>query len=112
MKDVIKYKEYIGTVHYSMEDEVFYGKIEGIDDSVSFEGKSVEEIKKSFQEAVEDYLDLCEEAGKTPEKSYRGTFNIRISPELHKQAVRQSIERGISLNKLIEEALKDKLYSR
>ena len=71
MKDVIKYKEYLGTVHYSAEDEVFYGKIEGVDDLVSFEGSDVKELKGAFQEAVDDYISLCETTGKEIEKTYK-----------------------------------------
>ena len=64
MKDVLRYREYIGTVHFSEDDEVFFGRIEGIDDLVTFEGSSVAEIKKAFEDAVEDYLLLAKEAGK------------------------------------------------
>ncbi len=56
MNDVLKYKDYFATIHYSSEDEVFYGKIEGISDLVTFEGQSVSELKKSFKEAIEDYI--------------------------------------------------------
>jgi hypothetical protein len=59
MKDVIRYKGYLGSVHFDAEDEVFHGKIEGIQDLVTFEGQSVAELKNAFQEAVEDYLALC-----------------------------------------------------
>ncbi|MFA5816868.1 MAG: type II toxin-antitoxin system HicB family antitoxin [Bacteroidales bacterium] len=105
MKDVIKYKEYFGTVHFSAEDEVFYGKIEGVDDLVSFEGKTVEELKQAFIEAIEDYDELCIKTGKSGKKSYKGSFNVRIAPDLHRQAARKSIELGISLNQLIEKAI-------
>jgi predicted HicB family RNase H-like nuclease len=107
MKDVIKYKEYLGTVHFSAEDEVFYGKIEGVDDLVSFEGKTVEELKKAFVEAVDDYEELCRETGKSGEKSYKGSFNVRIAPDLHREAARKSFELGISLNQLIEKAIRE-----
>ena len=69
MKDVMTYKEYIGSVHFNAEDEVFYGKIEGIEDLISFEGKSVNELKMAFEEAVEDYVDLCKRENKDIEKS-------------------------------------------
>jgi len=59
MKDVLVYKDYTGSVHFSADDEVFFGKIEGIDDLVSFEGKSVVELKTAFEEAVDDYIELC-----------------------------------------------------
>jgi predicted HicB family RNase H-like nuclease len=58
MKDVLIYRDYIGSVHFNAEDEMFFGKIEGIDDLVSFEGSSVLELKKGFEEAVEDYIDI------------------------------------------------------
>lgn len=105
MKDVIKYKDYLGSVHYSAEDEVFYGKVEGIDDLVSFEGRDVQEIKLAFQEAVEEYEQLCTLTGKQKEKTYKGSFNIRITPELHRLAARRAVEMGISLNQLVERAM-------
>jgi len=107
MKDVIKYKEFLGSLHFSAEDEIFYGKIEGIDDLVSFEGKSVDELKKCFEEAVEDYLSICRETNKPIYKSFKGTFNIRINPDLHKKAARISAELGISLNQFVERAISE-----
>ena len=105
MKDILKYQDFIGSVHYSTDDEVFFGKLEGIDDLITFEGNSVKELKSAFHEAVEDYLEICKEMGKQPEKSYKGTFNVRINPELHKTAARKSKELGISLNQFIEKAI-------
>jgi predicted HicB family RNase H-like nuclease len=105
MKDVMKYKDYIGSVHYSTEDEVFFGKVEGINDLISFEGSSVAELKSAFEEAVEDYLELCNLNGKEPEKMYKGSFNIRIRPELHKQAAQRASIEGKSLNQFVEEAI-------
>jgi predicted HicB family RNase H-like nuclease len=69
MKDVIQYKDYVGSVRYSETDEVFFGKIEGIDDLVTFEGQSVPELKQAFHEAVHDYLEIALAAGKQPEKT-------------------------------------------
>ena len=66
MKDILKYKEFVGSVHYSSDDNVFFGKLIGIDDLITFEGDSVEELKKSFEDAVDDYIDLCESTGKSP----------------------------------------------
>ena len=66
MKDVLTYKEFIGVVHFSSKDDMFYGKIEGVNDLVTFEGKSVSELKNSFKEAVEDYIELCKKVNKEP----------------------------------------------
>lgn len=105
MKDVMFYKDYIGSVHYSTEDEVFYGELEGINDSISYEGTSVTELKAAFEEAVEDYLELCKLNGKEPEKVYKGSFNVRIKPELHKKAAQMAVIEGKSLNQYVEEAI-------
>jgi len=109
MKDILTYKEYIGSVHFNAEDEVFYGKIEGIEDLISFEGSSVGELKEAFKDSVDDYLELCRKAGKKTEKSYKGSFNVRISPEIHKKAKQIAIRKGISLNQFIQKAVEDEV---
>jgi len=105
MKDVLRYKDFIGSVHFSAEDECFFGKIEGIDDLVTFEGRDVGDLKRSFREAVEDYIDLCRKAGKALFKSYVGSFNIRMPAELHQKAARKSALLGISLNQFVQRAV-------
>lgn len=107
MKNIIKYLDYIGTVHYSAKDEIFYGKIEGINDLVSFEGSSVSELKSAFEDAVQDYLELCKLHGKEPERDYKGTFNIRIKPELHKKAAQKALMQSKTLNQYVEEAIEE-----
>ncbi|MCL2792885.1 MAG: type II toxin-antitoxin system HicB family antitoxin [Spirochaetaceae bacterium] len=109
MKDLIKYEDYMGSVHFSCEDETFYGKIEGIDDLVTFEGKSVKELTQAFQEAVKDYLDTCKRYNKEAEKSYKGSFNVRINPELHKKVKRTAVKMGLSLNQFVQKAIEDEL---
>jgi predicted HicB family RNase H-like nuclease len=105
MTDYLNYKEYLGTIDYSAEDEVFYGKVFGIDDLVNFEGTSVSELKKSFQDAVDDYLELCKELDKTPEKSFRGTFNVRVPAHLHKRAAILATQYKMTLNEFVKTAL-------
>jgi predicted HicB family RNase H-like nuclease len=107
MKDVLIYKDYIGSVHFNADDEVFFGKIEGVEDLITFEGNSVLEVKGAFEEAVNDYIELCKENGKKLEKSYKGSFNIRIAPEIHKKAKRLALMKGISLNQFIQKAVEE-----
>ena len=109
MKNIVTYKGFIGTVHYSSEDRVFYGKIEGIDDLITFEGSSVDELETSFKNMVDLHIDDCKAEGKPADKSYKGVFNVRISPELHKQAVHNALVKGITLNQLIKRALEKEL---
>ena len=108
--NMIKYKDFYGSVEYSSTDECFFGKIIGTKDLVTFEGNSVDELKKAFSEAVEDYLILCEELGKEPQKLYKGSFNVRISPELHKEAAVLASRKGVSLNSFIEKAIYDEVH--
>ncbi len=112
MKDILQYNNFIGSVHFSAEDGVFFGKLEGIGDLVTFEGTHVDELKTAFQEAVEDYLNICAEEGKTVPKPYKGNINLEIEPDLHRKAVHKSLMLGISLNKLIRMAIeKEVLHS-
>ena len=112
MKDTITHKGFIGSVHFSAEDKVFHGKIEGINDLVTFEGSSVDGLSKAFHEAIEDYIELCKEAKKTPLKSYKGSFNIRVSPEIHGKAITKAKQLGISLNKLVQTAIEHEIDYR
>jgi predicted HicB family RNase H-like nuclease len=105
MKDVLTYKGFIGSVHFSAEDEIFYGKIEAINDLIMFEGKTVQELKKNFHEAVDDYLETCKALGREPNKPFKGGFNVRISPEMHKKAIERATMLGISLNQLVQKAI-------
>ena len=74
--DTLKYKDFFGSVEYSADDDCFFGKIIGTTDLVTFEGDSVDSLKAAFAEAVEDYLILCKEVGKEPQKTYKGSFNV------------------------------------
>ena len=105
MKNILKHEGFIGSVSFSAEDEVFYGRLEGIDDLVTFEGSTVEELKAAFKEAVEDYLVICNEVGKSPFKSFKGSFNVRVQPKIHQKAFLKATEMGVSLNQLVEKAL-------
>ena len=102
---LITYKDFTGSVLYNPEDRVFHGKIEFITDLVTFEGTSVDELEAAFAEAVDDYLELCEAVGKQPEKAFPGSFNVRMKPELHRQAAIASLEKRMSLNQLVTEAV-------
>ncbi len=105
--NTLKYKGYIGSVAYSEPDKVFFGKLEGIDDLVNYEGESVTELTDAFHEAVDDYLIFCEEHNCKPEKSYTGTFNVRISPDTHRDIANLAAEAGISINAFVKRALSE-----
>ena len=112
MNNIMEYKGYVGTVEFSEKDMIFYGKVMGIRALISYEGTTAHELVDDFHGAVEDYLALCEAEGKEPEKAYKGSFNVRISPELHKQAAIFATTHGISLNSFVENALRTSLVNQ
>lgn len=102
---VIKYRGYIGSVEFSEDDGIFFGKVLGIRSLLSYEGANAKELVEDFHGVVDDYLALCKEEGKEPEKAYKGSFNIRITPELHRTLALHAIKENISLNSFIEKTL-------
>ncbi len=105
MNNTIQYKGYLGSVEFSEEDGIFYGKVMGIRSLISYEGENAKELLADFHGAVDDYLSACEAEGREPEIAYKGSFNIRISPELHKQLIIYATAHQMSLNHYIEETL-------
>lgn len=101
----MKYKGYSGSVFYDDEAEIFSGSVIGIKDVITFQGCSVEEIKQSFQDSIDDYLNFCEERGEKPAKSYSGKFNLRISPDLHAKLDATAKINGQSLNSFVAKTL-------
>ena len=102
----IYYKDYVGSVEFSEEDAVFHGKVVGIKSLISFEGDSVSAITRDFHNAVDEYLALCVESGTKPEKSFKGSFNVRIGTDLHRSAALAASAQGISLNTFVEDAIR------
>lgn len=105
MKDMLSYKGYYGSIHYNHEDRIFYGKVEFIRALVSYEGRDADTLEAAFAEAVDDYLAMCAESGKQPEKPFKGSFNVRIPPELHEKVAIAASQHGMTLNRFIAEAL-------
>ena len=103
------YKGYIGSVEYSEKDQVFFGKIEGINGLVNFEGESVKELTDAFHEAVDDYLAYCMDEGIEPDKSYSGTLNVRLTPTIHRQIAVLAKQAGMSINAYIRKAMEEKV---
>ena len=92
-------------MHYNSEDQIFYGKIEFIRALASYEGQDADSLESAFHEAVDDYLATCAELGREPEKPFKGSFNVRIAPELHERVMIAASQHGMSLNRFVAEAL-------
>ena len=107
--NTLKYKGFLGSVNFSEKDGVFFGKLEGIDGLVNFEGESVKELTDAFHEAVDDYVAYCEAEGIEAHKSYSGALNIRIDPETHSCIAAFAKQAGISINAFIKNTLEQKV---
>lgn len=103
----MEYKGYLGSVEYSSEDHCLFGKLAFISDLVNYEADSVEMLEQAFKDSVEHYLVSCAQVGKKPQVPLKGTFNIRISPELHRKAVMAAGNK--SLNTFVSEAIQQHL---
>lgn len=104
--NILEYKGYFTKIEYSAEDKVLYGKIEGINDLVNFESDSLDQIETEFHQAVDDYLAFCKDLGQEPNKPYKGLFNVRISPELHRKAAITASLHGETLNAFVANAIR------
>lgn len=105
MKNTMQYKGYVGSVEFSEEDQILYGRVMGIRGMITYEGESAAELVQDFHGAVDDYLAACEAEGIAPEVAYKGSFNVRINPELHKRLAIYAVEHQMSLNSYVERTL-------
>jgi len=109
MNNVLTYKGFIGSVHFSADDNVFFGKLEGVNDLVTFEGETVQELKDAFCYMVDEHIKDCEAANIPVEKSYKGSFNIRLTPDLHRKAAISAKMNGTTLNTFVKESIEMRL---
>ena len=107
MSNILKYKGFIGSIDISTEDKCLYGKLLYVNDLVTYEAKTIAELEKEFRKSVNDYLKTCDELGREPAKPFKGTLNVRIGGELHKEAALYATLRGVSINEYIKSAIKN-----
>ena len=101
----MEYKGYFAQVEFDDDAGVFHGEVINLRDVITFEGETVKELQKAFQDSIDDYLDFCSERGESPEKPYSGKFVIRVEPELHKNITIEARKKGKSLNVWVKEAI-------
>lgn len=109
---MMRYKDYIGIVEYDDVAKIFHGEIINTRDVITFQGKSVSEIEKAFQDSIDDYLNWCKEDDVNPEKPFNGKIALRIEPKLHREIASLSKQRKISINKFITKAIVEKVRAR
>lgn len=107
----MKYKGYTGSVEFSPEDDCLFGKVQGLHGIlISYEGNSVDDIKKDFEGAIDDYLESCMERGVSPAKPYSGKLNLRMSSELHAAIASAAAFAGTTINDYINSSMTRMLH--
>lgn len=104
--DCMQYQGYSGSIEISLDDGCLHGRIQFIDDLITYEGESVPELLSNFHQAVDRYVADCLETGRPANKPYSGTFNVRIGPELHKHASQAAYKAGVKLNEFVSKAVR------
>lgn len=107
MSKTLSHQGYRAVVEFDAEDEIFAGRILGINDVVGFHGSSVEEVKAAFVEAVEDYLETCAKLGKKPDKDFSGNLMLRVDPSVHALVSLAAGASGKSVNQWSEDVLRN-----
>lgn len=105
----LSYKGYSGTIEYSHEDGLFYGRVQGIPSLISYEGKTGPALELDFKESIDAYLAECQLKGVEPEKAFKGSFNVRVAQELHEKAFWLAKSHRVSLNSFVEEAIRERI---
>ena len=112
MNNIMQYKGYVGSVEFSENDGVLFGKVQGIRSLISYEGTTVQELLDDFHGAVDDYLALCEAEGMEPETAYKGSLNLRFKkPDTHRRAAIYAMTHNQTLNSFIDECVVERLDS-
>lgn len=111
MNNTMKHRGYVGSIEVNHNDGIFHGKIIHINAVVSYEGTTYNQLKQSFIDAVDDYLEFCEEKGMNPEKSCSGSFNVRTGTERHKKAIMIK-KHDESLNEFVNTAIDHEIKNR
>ena len=104
---ILNYKGYQGRFDYDPEADIFHGEVLHLTDVITFQGRSIDELKQALAESVEDYLEFCAQKGKIPERPYSGRFNVLIAPEVHQRIASEAARDGISINSWVARALSE-----
>jgi len=109
MKKHLEYKGYLGSVEFSLDDNLLFGKLLFINDLISYSAETVAELNDAFKHAVNDYLETCAELGDQPDLPFKGSLGIRLTPELHRECALSAIKEDLSINEWIKTACQEKL---
>jgi predicted HicB family RNase H-like nuclease len=101
----MEYKGYVGMVEIDDKVDIFHGEVANLRDVITFQGRSVDELRQAFVDSIDDYLSWCAERGKTPDKPFSGKFVVRLDPETHREISTAARKSGKSLNAWVTDNL-------
>lgn len=105
MKNILRHREYVGSVEIDEHEGFLYGRVLGIQEKITYRAERADELVRLFRAEIDTYLDRCARENIAPEIPYKGSFNVRIAPALHRRLAIHAIATGTSLNRLIEHIL-------
>lgn len=100
---------YTAVIRYNPETDEFRGEIQGLNGGADFYGKNPEELRREFKASLDFFIEMCEKHGRAVRKPASGKFVVRLPPDLHQAAVTVAQAEGISLNALMERAVRHEL---
>ncbi len=103
---MVNHKGYLGVLKVDAEAGVIRGHVVNTRDTITFQGKSVNEAVAEFEASVDDYLAFCDSQGQAPEKPFSGKFLVRINPAIHRDLTALAQTKGLSVNTLVAGELK------
>jgi len=109
--NVMTYRGYAARIEYSDEDQLLIGHVAGIRDVIGFHGESISELRRAFEEAVDDYIDTCEKLGREPQKAYSGKLSLRLEPALHASVAAKAELAEKSINQWVSDILSQAAFS-
>ncbi len=105
----LRYKGYDGSVEFSAEDNCLFGKVQGLRSMILYEGSSLEELRKDFEGAIDDYLESCQARNISPEKPYEGELTVHMPSELYARVADVVASAGMTINDFINKAIVNEL---
>ena len=101
----MEYKGYLSRVAFDDEANIFHGEVINIRDVITFQGKSVDELRQAFEASVEDYLAFCAERGEEPDHPFSGQLTVRLLPEQHRKVILAAENAGKCVESWVAEVL-------
>jgi predicted HicB family RNase H-like nuclease len=102
---MMEYKGYLSRVEFDDEADIFHGEVINVRDVITFQGRSVNELRRAFEDSVEDYLAFCAERGEEPDQPFSGWFTVRLSPEQHRKVILAAEKAGERVDNWVAEIL-------